>query len=86
MSMQHGVRNRAKSSSLPLTAESRLTMTGMAAASLLFGWAVIAAGTFVLDQTLSVRFLDMPLGAFLAGQGALVGLVVVGVRVSRLGG
>lgn len=84
MGLPRGVRNRAKSSSLPLNTESRLTMTGMAAASLLLGWAAIAAGTFVFDQTLSIRFLDMPLGAFLAGQGALVGLVVVGVRVSRL--
>lgn len=69
--------------SVQATAESRLTMTGMAAALLLLGWAVIAGATLFLDSSLSPRFLDLPLGAFLAGQGALMGLVVVGVRVTR---
>lgn len=68
-----------------MSPESRLTVTTMAAATLLVAWALIAAASLLLDTTLSPRFLDLPLGAFLAGQGALVGLVIVGVRVSRHG-
>jgi putative solute:sodium symporter small subunit len=46
-------------------------------------WALVVVGSFVLDDTLSPRFFDLPLGAFLAGQGALMGLVIVGIRVAR---
>jgi putative solute:sodium symporter small subunit len=68
-----------------MSPESRLTVTTVAAATLLVAWALIATASLLLDTTLSPRFLDMPLAAFLAGQGALVGLVIVGVRVSRHG-
>jgi uncharacterized membrane protein len=68
-----------------LTAEARFTMTGAGAIGLFAGWVLVAAASLMLDSSLSPRFLDLPLGAFLAGQGAVLGLVVVGVRVARAG-
>ena len=85
MATMRSSQSRNVGASVQATAESRLTMTGMAAALLLLGWAVIAGATFFLDSSLSPRFLDLPLGAFLAGQGAVMGLVVVGMRVTRRG-
>ena len=55
------------------------TATGL----LLSIWALLVVGSFMLDDTMSPRFLDLPLGAFLAGQGALMGLVLVGIRIAR---
>ncbi len=48
---------------------------------LLGGWSVAAALLYAIGDSMGARFLDMPLGALLAGQGALVGLLIVGVRV-----
>lgn len=55
-------------------------VNGAVAALLLGGWAVATGASFLLAD--ATRFLDMPLGAFMAGQGALLGVVIVGVRVS----
>ena len=65
--------------------QGRLTFSAstVATTALLSIWALVAVGSFMLDDTLSPRFLDLPLGAFLAGQGALMGLVIVGIRVAR---
>lgn len=65
--------------------EGRLTFSASIGATtvLLSIWALLVVGSFVLDDTLSPRFFDLPLGAFLAGQGALMGLVIVGIRVAR---
>jgi putative solute:sodium symporter small subunit len=65
--------------------QGRLTFSAgtIATTALLSIWALVAVGSFMLDDTLSPRFLDLPLGAFLAGQGALMGLVIVGIRVAR---
>lgn len=65
--------------------QGRLTFSTstIATTALLSIWALVAVGSFMLDDTLSPRFLDLPLGAFLAGQGALMGLVIVGIRVAR---
>jgi uncharacterized membrane protein len=54
----------------------------LAVALLLGGWTVAAALLLLIGDPLGARFLDLPLGALLAGQGALVGLVIVGVRVA----
>lgn len=64
--------------------ETRWTVNRMAGALLLGAWGVATLGSFLIDPSMSPRFLDMPLGAFLAGQGALVGLVIIGVRVTRV--
>ncbi len=55
-------------------------VNGPLAAVLLGGWALLIAAGFLVGD--AIRFLDMPLGAFVAGQGALLGVVVVGVRVA----
>lgn len=70
--------------------ETRWTVNRMAGVSLIGAWVLATVASFLvdpvmIDPTLSSRFLDMPLGAFLAGQGALIGLVIIGVRVSRNG-
>jgi len=49
---------------------------------LLGGWALATALCFMAGD--ATRFLDLPLGAFMAGQGALLGVVIVGVRVSGI--
>jgi uncharacterized membrane protein len=46
------------------------------------GWGLAALATLVVGEFAGMRFLDLPLGAFVAGQGALVSLVVVGVRIA----
>ena len=57
---------------------------GAVATTALLGlWGLVTVGSFMLDDQLSPRFLDLPLGAFLAGQGALMGLVMVGIRIVR---
>jgi uncharacterized membrane protein len=48
---------------------------------LIGGWTLLVAGSFMFDDVATMRFLDLPIGAFLAGQGALMGLVLVGYRV-----
>ncbi len=67
----------------PARAETRWTMNRVAALLLVGGWAAVAALTLMLDGFASIRFLDMPIGAYLAGQGALVAGVLVAVRVAR---
>jgi putative solute:sodium symporter small subunit len=62
---------------------SRRRRGAYATGTLLAVWSLLTLGSFMLDDTLAPRFLDMPLGAFLAGQGALMGLVIVGMRVAR---
>lgn len=47
------------------------------------GWALLIAAGFLIGD--AIRFLDLPLGAFVAGQGALLGVVIVGVRVAGAG-
>lgn len=74
-----------RTAELPFKSESRLAIPGLAAGLLLLGWAAVAGFSLLLDTSLSPRFLDLPLGAFLAGQGALIGLVIVGVRLTRPG-
>ncbi len=56
------------------------SVNGAVASLLLGGWAIATGASFLLAD--ATRFLDMPLGAFMAGQGALLGVVIVGVRVS----
>jgi uncharacterized membrane protein len=61
--------------------EGKWRLNRLAAMFLLGGWTAAAALLLVIGEPLGARFLDLPLGALLAGQGALVGLVIVGVRV-----
>ncbi len=51
--------------------------------ALVAGWVAVAALSFLLDRLAGVRFLNMPLGLFVAGQGALIALVIVAVRAAR---
>lgn len=64
-------------------AETRWTMNRVAVALLLSGWAAVAILTLALDGFATLRFLDLPIGAYLAGQGALVAGVLVAVRMAR---
>jgi putative solute:sodium symporter small subunit len=65
------------------TERLKISASMLATTALLSIWGLVAVGSFLVDDTLSPRFLDLPLGAFLAGQGALMGLVIVGIRVAR---
>jgi uncharacterized membrane protein len=58
----------------------------LATVVLVGGWAAAATVLLAVGDPLGARFLDLPLGALLAGQGALVGLVIVGVRVTAAQG
>ena len=64
-------------------AETRWTMNRVAVLLLLSGWAGVAGLTLMLDGVAALRFLDLPIGAYLAGQGALVAGVLIAVRVAR---
>ena len=64
-------------------AETRWTMNRVAVALLLSGWAAVAILTLALDGVATLRFLDLPIGAYLAGQGALVAGVLMAVRMAR---
>jgi uncharacterized membrane protein len=61
--------------------DGKWRLNRVAIALLLGGWTTAAALLLLIGDPLGARFLDLPLGALLAGQGALVGLVIVGVRV-----
>jgi uncharacterized membrane protein len=63
--------------------ESRWELTGPSTATLIGGWGLAALATLLVGEIAGARFLDLPLGAYVAGQGALVSLVVVGVRIAR---
>jgi putative solute:sodium symporter small subunit len=64
-------------------AETRWTMNRVAVLLLMSGWAMVAVLTFAVDGFATLRFLDLPIGAYLAGQGAMVAGVLVAVRISR---
>lgn len=84
MPMSPGSVRAVRMGELPFRSESRLTIPSLAAGLLLLGWAAISGVSLLLDASLSPRFLDLPLGAFLAGQGALLGIVIVGMRFTRV--
>lgn len=46
-------------------------------------WSVAVVVAFPISEFGGMEFLDLPLGAYIAGQGALVGLVLVGVQAVR---
>jgi uncharacterized membrane protein len=52
--------------------------------ALLAGWIGAVVATLLVDAALGPRFLDLPLSALVASQGAMVALVVVGVRTAAL--
>lgn len=52
-------------------------------AAIIAVWCLLVVGSFTLGDSVTPRFLDIPISAFLAGQGALVGLVLVGIRVAK---
>lgn len=58
----------------------KLRVTGALGALVAGGWTLAALLTFLFDDPSGTRFLDLPLGAYMAGQGAFVALVLVGVR------
>jgi uncharacterized membrane protein len=63
---------------------TRWTVGRLASLFLLGGWIAVVAATVLIDAALDRRFLDLPLSALVATQGALFALVLVGVRVSAL--
>lgn len=63
--------------------EDRTQQKGRTGAVTLAGaWALVAAGAFLLGDAAQMRFLDLPLGAYLAGQGAVMAAAVVAFRVT----
>lgn len=62
--------------------ETRWNLNSLAVGALIGGWAFAALISFVLGDLAEMRFLDLPIGAYLAGQGALVAIVVVGIRIA----
>jgi uncharacterized membrane protein len=48
------------------------------------GWIAVVALTLLVDAALGRRFLDLPLSALVASQGALFACALVAVRVSSL--
>lgn len=83
MPFGHGEKLRAKAKEMHAAPETGFSVTSLGAAGLFAGWILVALASLMVDSTLSPRFLDLPLGALLASQGAVLGLVVVGVRVAR---
>lgn len=66
------------------TASGMRRSVGRVATLLLIGgWGAVAAVSFLLDGLAGVRFLDLPLAAYLGVQGALVGFVVIADRALR---
>ncbi|SEA31607.1 hypothetical protein [Rubrimonas cliftonensis] len=63
-----------------LAGDQGLTFWGIA--PLVIGWAIVTVIAFVAADAVATRFFDLPLAAFLAGQGALVGAVAL-VGLSR---
>ncbi len=51
---------------------------------LMVGWTAVAAVALLLTDGMVARFLDMPLAFYLAGQGVLMALVIVSVRIVQL--
>ena len=66
-------------------AETRWELNRIATKALIGGWGLAALGAFLVGEVTGARFLDLPIGAFVAGQGAFVSLVVVGVRIAAPG-
>lgn len=67
---------------IAVKAESRWQVNRMAVALLLGAWAAAAALTMLMGDPLGARFLDLPLGVFLAGQGAVIALVILGFSLA----
>lgn len=56
-------------------------LTPSSIAMLVLGWIVVSLIAFFAADAVTARFFDLPLGAFFAGQGALVwAVVVIGLR------
>jgi uncharacterized membrane protein len=45
-------------------------------------WAVIAAFVWLVGEAGQASFLDLPLSAYVIGQGAIMALVLVGIRMA----
>ncbi|TVQ57054.1 MAG: DUF4212 domain-containing protein [Rhodobacteraceae bacterium] len=60
---------------------NRWQVNRAAVASLLGAWAAAAALLILMGEPLGARFLDLPLGVYLAGQGAVIGAVILGVAL-----
>jgi uncharacterized membrane protein len=63
---------------------ARWNVGRLATLVLLGGWIAAVAATLLIDAALGRRFLDLPLSALVASQGALFALSLVAVRVSAL--
>lgn len=77
-----GERMRLGSDGEAKTAERRPGLNRAAIAALIGAWGVGAALVFLLGEPAGARFLDLPLGAYLAGQGALMSGLVLGARAA----
>lgn len=59
---------------------------GIGAAALAGLWAIGAAVAYWLGDAAQVEFLDLPLGAYVAGQGAIMAVAVMAFRVTGADG
>ena len=67
---------------LAARAENRWRVNRTAVALLLGAWAMAASLMMLMGDPLGARFLDLPLGVYLAGQGAVIALVIVGFAIA----
>jgi putative solute:sodium symporter small subunit len=63
-------------------ADNRWQVNRTAVALLLGAWAMAATLMMLMGDPLGARFLDLPLGVYLAGQGAVIALVIVGFSIA----
>ncbi|MFN3612948.1 MAG: sodium/substrate symporter small subunit [Rubrimonas sp.] len=52
-------------------------------AAVIVGWSVLCLVAFATTDLEAMRFLGLPLGVYLAGQGALMVALALGARVAR---
>jgi uncharacterized membrane protein len=61
----------------------RREMSSRVSGGLVVGWIALCLASLAAADGAPMRFLDLPLGAYLAIQGAFVGLVLIGVSFLR---
>lgn len=82
LALRRALRGRGWARGLRLGA-TRGETGGRLSGGLILGWVGLSLATLALADGAPMRFLDLPLGAYLAIQGAFVALVLIGVSLLR---
>jgi uncharacterized membrane protein len=61
----------------------RREMSGRVSGRLVIGWIALCLASLAAADGAPMRFLDLPIGVYLAIQGAFVGLVLIGISLLR---